>query len=133
MILLLEAFHESWDGKAFDLVLPVPLHHGRRRERGYNQSELLARAFSLGSGITTGKGLLTRTRPTLSQVGLKDAQRRDNVRNAFRCGHPERISGRRVLLVDDVMTTGATVGSASEALLRGGALRVSVLVLARTE
>lgn len=131
--LLLETFYENWDCDDFDLLLPVPLHRRRRRKRGYNQSELLARALARKTGIAIEGGLLKRVRPTLSQVGLKDAQRRDNVRNAFRCGNPAKISGRRVLLVDDVLTTGATAGSASSALLKAGALRVSVLALARTE
>jgi len=130
---LVAAFHENWDCKVFDLVLPVPLHHRRRRERGYNQSELIARVLARQTGIPFDRRLLIRARPTVSQVGLTDKQRQANVRNVFKCANPKKISGRRILLIDDVMTTGSTVASASEALLKGGALRVSVLALARTE
>ena len=74
---------------------------------------------------------LVRTRPTLPQVGLIDSQRQENVRKAFHCLDSSKISGKRVLLIDDVMTTGATVSSAAQALMDEGALRVSVLTVAR--
>jgi predicted amidophosphoribosyltransferase len=72
-------------------------------------------------------------RPTLPQVGLSDSQRQANVRKAFKCRRPDRILRQRILLIDDVMTTGATVASAAKALLDEGAMRVSVLTLARAE
>ena len=130
---MVETFYASWKQTDFDLVLPVPLHTKRRRDRGYNQSELLARSLALRVDIPFSDSLLIRTRSTSSQVGLSDLQRRENVRNAFRCADPGRTAGRRILLIDDVMTTGATAKSTAQALIRGGALRVSVLTLARTE
>ena len=130
--LLAEAFNDSWRKEDFDLIVPVPLHVKRKRERGYNQAELLARSLARGMAIPWGRGL-ARVRSTLPQIGLTDSQRRENVRKAFQCTNPQQISKRRILLVDDVMTTGATVASASDALLAGGALRISVLTVARAE
>jgi ComF family protein len=130
---LIQAYYGSWDRDDFDLVVPIPLHPKRRRTRGYNQSEMLARLLARRTGIPFGNSVLIRKRSTLPQVGLTDTQRRENVRNAFQCINSGQISGRRILLIDDVMTTGATASSASAALMKGGALRVSVLTLARTE
>ena len=118
------------DGIEADMIVPVPLHKRKLRERGYNQSELLTRCVARQLTLPCCEGL-ARVRPTAPQVGLTDSQRQENVRNAFRCRNAGQISGRRILLVDDVMTTGATVASAAQALLDGGALRVSVLTVAR--
>ncbi len=128
--LLARTFFDNWERGEFDLLVPVPLHPKRKRERGYNQSELLARSLALQLAVPYDC-LLVRTRSTLPQVGLSDAQRQENVKNAFRCRTPERISKCRILLIDDVMTTGATVSSAAQALLDAGAFRVSVLTVAR--
>jgi len=128
--LLAVAFFDSWNREDFDLIVPVPLHSKRRRERGYNQAELLARALERQVAVPVSEAL-KRLRPTLPQVGLSDLERHENVRNAFGCIKPREIAGLRVLLVDDVMTTGATVASAARALLDAGAKRVSVLTLAR--
>jgi ComF family protein len=130
--LLADAFNDLGDRDAFNLVVPVPLHPKRRRERGYNQSGLLARCLARRIGIPFHGRALLRIRPTRPQIGLTDAERLENVKNAFHCRDRNRIRDRRILLVDDVMTTGATASSASRALLEGGALRVSVLTLART-
>jgi ComF family protein len=129
--LLTATFYDTWNREQVDLVVPVPLHSKRKRDRGYNQSELLARSLARQIAVPLEKGALVRTRPTLPQVGLTDAQRLENVRGAFRCALPRRVSGKRVLLIDDVMTTGATASSAARALLEGGASRVSVLTVAR--
>jgi len=128
--LLTSVFFENWDRKDFDLVVPVPLHSNRRRERGYNQSELLARSLARSIALPC-HSWLRRVRATLPQVGLSDSQRQENVRKAFVCLNREQISKGRVLLIDDVMTTGATVSSAAQALVDVGALRVSVLTVAR--
>lgn len=130
---LVVAFDETWRRDTFDMVVPIPLHPERRRSRGYNQAELLARSLAHRIGIPVDNRVLIRNRSTLPQVGLTDVQRLANVRNAFRCIDSRRISGRRILLIDDVMTTGATAASASSAFMKNGALRVSVLTLARTE
>jgi competence protein ComFC len=130
--LLAGTFFENWDRQDFDLIVPVPLHPKRKRQRGYNQSELLARSLARLIAIPCQQ-LLVRIRSTLPQVGLTDSRRKENVRNAFRCRNPESILKMRLLLIDDVMTTGATVASAARTLMDGGALRVSVLTVARAE
>ena len=130
--LLADAFFETWSREDFDLIVPVPLHKKRKRQRGYNQSELLAQSLALRLAIPQ-KRVLSRLRATPPQVGLSDSQRIENVRNAFHVDGRHPLAGKRVLLIDDVMTTGATAASAAKALLDGGAARVSVLTVARAE
>lgn len=113
-----------------DLVLPVPLHKKRLRERGFNQSVVLARRVARTLGVAIDVSVLTRTRQTCSQVGLGREERRRNVAGAFALGRPDILRGRSVLLVDDVMTTGATVMECSRVLGRAGAV-VAVVTLAR--
>jgi ComF family protein len=116
------------------LVVPVPLWKGKRRERGFNQAEEIARAFlrfQYSRSIQLNTALLVRTRETASQTGLTRHQRRANLRGAFSVVHPEQLKGRNVLLVDDVMTTGATAGECARVLLRAGAKQVRVATVAR--
>jgi competence protein ComFC len=122
---------ESWPEREADVIVPVPLHSKRKRERGFNQAALLATMAARLLGLGCREELLVRARPTLPQVGLTDAERSRNVWKAFKCTHPSLAQGKRLVLIDDVMTTGATVASATEALLEAGALRVSVLTIAR--
>jgi ComF family protein len=116
-----------------DVVIPVPLHPRRFLRRRFNQSAELARALCRAAGPAFAPEALLRVRATRHQVGLGAGDRRENVRGAFRV--PEaadgKVRGRRVLLVDDVYTTGATVAAASRALLKGGAAAVDVLTFAR--
>ncbi len=113
-----------------DLILPIPLHPKRRRRRGYNQSELLAAPLGRSLGVQTAPAGLRRVRHTAPQVGLGPNERHDNVRDAF-AADASRVSGRHVLLVDDVLTTGATMRAAAEALLAAGAASISAYCLAR--
>lgn len=129
--LLAAAYLDTWRREDFELAVPVPLHPRRRRERGFNQAALLAVALQEQLMLPCSESPLSRTRDTLPQVGLSDAERHRNLRSAFRCDHPAKVRGRRILLVDDVMTTGATAASAAEALLAAGARSVSVLTVAR--
>jgi ComF family protein len=130
--LLTSVYYEFWSRDEFDLIVPVPLHSKRKRERGYNQSELLAGALSAQIAIPCDCRSLVRVRSTIPQLGLSDSRRFENVQKAFRCENFREISGKRVLLIDDVMTTGATATSAAQALIEAGCLRVSVLTVART-
>jgi len=116
-----------------DVIVPVPLHRWRLWWRRFNQAMALARGVSAASGVPCQPFWLARVKPTRSQVGLTKAQRGDNLQGAFRVPPQARaeLSGRRVLLIDDVMTTGATANAAARALLRGGAGAVDVLTFAR--
>lgn len=120
------------------LLVPVPLHPSRRRERGFNQAEALARGLSEKLRRESREGrvhvetrCLCRIRPTPPQTGLSLAARRENVRGVFTVQSPERIRGRLVVLVDDVITTGATLSSCAAALKRAGATKVIGLTLGR--
>jgi ComF family protein len=112
-----------------DLVLPIPLHPDRRRERGYNQSELLVQSIQSKLGWATDFGILRRIRHTRPQVGLSPSDRRANVHGAFAV-EADTVIGKRILLVDDVFTTGATLTAAADVLLAAGASRVSAYCLA---
>ncbi len=116
-----------------ELVVPVPLHRRRLWSRRFNQSALLARTVAERAGKVLGSSALARIRPTVQQVGLTADERDRNVRGAFRVPLEQKpmVAGRRVLLVDDVYTTGATVRAATRALLRAGATAVDVLIFAR--
>ncbi|MDX1663805.1 MAG: ComF family protein [Candidatus Promineifilaceae bacterium] len=113
-----------------DVLVPVPLHAARKRERGYNQSELLAHHLSRQLGLPCTPQLIRRVRFTRPQVGLTRSERVENVRDAFRADR-RGVRNSVVLLVDDVYTTGATLGAAAEALLGAGATSVLGYCLAR--
>lgn len=117
-----------------DLLVPVPLHRWRLLRRGYNQAAVLANAVARETGLAVVPDLVQRIRATRSQQGLSGRARLDNVGpGAFRLHpwHRRRVDGRRIVLIDDVLTTGATVGACTRVLRRAGAARVDVLTLAR--
>jgi ComF family protein len=133
----LEAFAES---EAQMLVVPVPMHAAKQRQRGFNHAELLARAVIKEMhrrhpqwGLHLGTGLLKRVRVTVSQAGLTSHQRRQNLRGAFFAPHPEKLAGRDVLLIDDIYTTGATARACSRVLRNAGARSVRVATVARAQ
>lgn len=122
--------HDIFD-EEHDIIIPVPLHIRRLRERGFNQALLLAKPLSNAHGITIDPFLLTRTRETPSQTGMGRKEREQNVRGAFALRNAWNLKGLKILLVDDVYTTGATVKECSKMLKKGGAKEVNVLTLAR--
>ena len=113
------------------LLVPVPLYPDRERERGFNQAALLAERLGRLWGVAVAANALERTAATPAQTGLSGEERRRNVRGAFAVPRPARVAGRRVLLVDDVLTTGATADACARALRRAGAAEVGVLTVAR--
>ena len=118
------------------LLVPVPLYRRKRRQRGFNQAELIAqaavRACISSDRFQLASDILARVRDTHSQIGLTSHQRRENVRGAFAVTHPQQVPGREVVLVDDVYTTGTTASECARVLRRAGALRVWVVTVART-
>jgi len=129
--LLLACVRAEYPGQPFDLVTAVPLHPVRRRERGFNQSALLGSAIARRLRMPFREGLIRRIRPTGTQTGLTAPQRTANVCGAFQVGLFARPAEQRILLVDDVMTTGATVNACAKALKKGGAAAVHVVTVAR--
>jgi ComF family protein len=129
--LMAGAGHELWGADA--LLVPVPLHPSRQRERRYNQSAELAAAVGKLTGVAVDLHLVRRVKRTRQQVGLSQDGRARNVAGAFAV-HPDlmaRLAGRRVVLVDDVYTTGSTLKAVTRTLLRGGATQVDVISFAR--
>jgi ComF family protein len=116
-----------------DAIVPVPLHWRRQWARRFNQAALLSEVISDASGVTVAHGALKRVKATPQQVGLKQSERALNVQGAFRVlpAKKSSVAGRRLILVDDVITTGATVDACARALLRAGAAQVDVLAFAR--
>ncbi|MEP6963663.1 MAG: ComF family protein [Acidobacteriota bacterium] len=119
---------------SFDVIVPMPLHWLKRWRRGFNQAELLAQEVSRVWRVPVSN-LASRKKETASQAGLTNAKRRENVQGAFavRPRFQSKLRGKHVLLVDDVMTTGATASACARALKRGGAASVTLLTLARTD
>jgi len=114
-----------------DVLVPVPLHAARRRERGYNQSELIAEEMGRRYGLPVLSHALRRIRYTSTQTKLDAGERTRNLVGAFRCS--DAVAGKRVVLVDDVCTTGSTLGQCREELLKSGAVTVEYFVLGWVE
>jgi ComF family protein len=115
-----------------DAVVPIPLHWRRRWRRGFNQSEILARLVANQRRVRM-LDVVKRVRATATQAGLTNSNRRKNVAGAFRVFKKTQVAGKRILLIDDVMTTGATAAACASALKRAGANSVTLLTLARVD
>ena len=116
---------------AVDIVVPVPLSEKRKAQRGFNQSEVIAGDFSKKTGLSCDPRILMKQRNTLQQVGLTAEERRENLSGAF-AAEPTLVKGKRILLMDDVMTTGSTFSECSSVLLNAGAKAVYCLSVATT-
>jgi ComF family protein len=114
-----------------DMIVPVPLHAARKREREFNQAERLAARLGRATGVRVNRRLLKRQLPTETQTHLGRSERAENMRGAFGLRRAAELHGERVTLVDDVFTTGATTGACARILLAAGAGDVSVWTVAR--
>jgi len=114
------------------LIVPVPLHRSRLRKRGFNQAVLLGRVISHQLSLPMLTDALVRTRPTEPQIELSAAERRLNVKGAFTVNRPDHVAGKRILLLDDVMTTGSTMDECAKELKKAGAAVVIAATVART-
>src|SRR6184192_721654 len=121
---------ERLRGRQFDIIVPVPLHSTRQRERGFNQASLLAELLSVEISVPS-RPLLGRVRYTTTQTALDRAERMENLRNAFRLRKTATVRNLRVLLIDDVLTTGSTLSECSRVLKRAGAISVHAAMAAR--
>jgi ComF family protein len=116
-----------------DALIPVPLHRSRLRDRGYNQSEKLASAVAENCGVPVWGDVLIRRKSTLPQARMDRTQRLNNLRQAFCVRYPERLQGRSLVLVDDVLTTGHTLDECARVLIEAGAASVFTLTIARVD
>ncbi|MGQ9789105.1 MAG: double zinc ribbon domain-containing protein [Armatimonadota bacterium] len=130
--LLIKGWHTTLTAPlhAAEVVIPVPIHCHRERERGFNQSMLIAKSFCDSTGLPLLQDVMERTVYRRPQVGLDAHERQQNVKDAFRVVKPERVAGKSVLLVDDVWTTGSTLNESAKALFSAGASRVFAYTVA---
>lgn len=120
------------DGEEFDVIMAVPMHWRKRIDRGFNQAELLARPVARRYGLALSSNL-RRSRRTASQASLDEQQRQENLKDSFSVRRPKQLTGKRILLIDDVFTTGATLRAATTVLRAAGAARVCCLTVARVD
>ncbi len=129
--LLLKYCQENLEMSNFDLLLPVPLFRSKKKEREFNQAEAFARIIGKHFSLPVSNGNLLRIRNTRGMSNLNPEERRRNVRDAFLVSKKEEIENKKILLIDDICTTAATVDECSKVLLTAGAKEITVLTLAR--
>ncbi len=137
--ILFSIFIRYWDARDIDIIAPVPLHWRRMYQRGFNQAFLMvrkwrtvAKTFQIDlTSVLIEREIIVRTQQTASQVGMSVKDRQANIKNAFAVKTPEKIKGKRILLIDDVLTTGSTVNECARILMNNGARYVDVLTLAQ--
>ena len=119
--------------KTYDIIIPVPIHNKRRKERGYNQSELIARAISKTLGIPIVKNVLVKIKNTVPQSSLNKVQRAENANGVYSAKNHTKLRNKKILLIDDIYTTGSTLNECANALIQKGIKReqIGVLTLAK--
>ena len=119
--------------KTYDIIIPVPIHNKRRKERGYNQSELIARAISKTLGIPIVKNVLVKIKNTVPQSSLNKVQRAENAKGVYSAKNHTKLRNKKILLIDDIYTTGSTLNECANALIQKGIKReqIGVLTLAK--
>ena len=130
--LMVDFAHNFLDMENIDLILPVPLANSKLRQRQFNQAKLLAKSISCAFSKELKDKLLIKIKPGVAQVNLSRAERLKNVRGSFKVRHQLLLKNKNILLVDDVLTTGATINECARMLLEAGAKRVGVFTLARS-
>ena len=116
----------------FDYLVPIPIHEKRRKERGFNQTEVLVKELSKLSGIPYDNEILLRHKQTKPQNSLTPKERKDNIKGAFFVNKADLIENKKILIVDDIFTTGSTVEEAAKELYKNGAVNVCVFTLSIT-
>lgn len=129
-LLIIETFYKYFINDDIDVIIPMPMHPRRLIKRGFNQVVFLGDRLADRTGITMKRDVLVKVRDTLPQVGLSRALRLTNVRGSFGVTRPKELRGKRLLLLDDVSTTGSTIAEAAHTLKKSGSVAVFVLVLA---
>jgi len=128
--MLIETFDRHFEPREFNLIVPVPIHPRRLFQRGFNQTVVMAEKLSSATGIPLDRRSLKKIKDTPPQVGLPRPERIKNLKGSFGVHHASRIRDAKVLIVDDVATTGSTIREAAKTVMRAGAARVDALVLA---
>jgi ComF family protein len=128
--LLIDAFTRYFSVRDFDLIVPVPIHRNRLIARGFNQALIIAEKLGAATGIPVDRSCFGKIRDTPPQVGLSRSERLKNLKGSFGVIHKSAILRRRVLVIDDVATTGSTIAEATKTLLAAGAARTDALALA---
>lgn len=121
----------AFEFQDYSLLVPVPLHIKKLRERGFNQSLILANALGKKQRIDVNFSLLKRRKSTLTQTGLSKKEREQNIKGAFEVSNKKKIAGKNIILIDDVYTTGATLNECAKTLVKAGAEKIVALTLAR--
>ena len=117
--------------KKYDIIVPVPIHRKRKLQRGYNQTQLIAKEISKNIDIKLCGDVLIKSKNTIAQSKLNKNKRKQNIKDAFKVSNFEKIQGKNIILFDDIFTTGSTVNECSKILKKAGAKKVGVLTIAK--
>ncbi|MGC8684148.1 MAG: ComF family protein [bacterium] len=127
---LIKLYNEDFAAQGIHCIIPVPLSEGRLKHRSYNQTQLLAKILSRQLSLPVYNNVLIKVKETAPQSRLNSAQRYENVKHAYRVVNNHQFKNKNVLLIDDVITTGATTNACTKVLMRAGAKRVYVMAIA---